>query len=138
MAIFAKVIIENKDKGARGEFIALLNSGSYLKPLTPCINKIQLLYIWVPKKPATQKLGADLHQYRKGKYVDTKNTYRICLLDQDNNPITCVDNCLLISEEELDTVIIPYELLKHMKIILDTEDDSWIHKTTNRKIKSIK
>ena len=85
-----------------------------------------------------QKLSANLYQYTKRKYVDTKNTYRVCLLDQDDNPTTCVDNCLLISEEELDIVIIPYELLKYMRIILDIEDDSWIHKTTNKKIKSVR
>ncbi|MEX0567624.1 MAG: hypothetical protein Q6363_000490, partial [Candidatus Njordarchaeota archaeon] len=91
-----------------------------------------------PKSLAEKKLGAELHQYAEGKYVDTVNTYRVCLLDQNETPVVCVDNCLLISEDELDIGLIPYELLKYMRIILDMEDDVWIHKSTNKKVKSIK
>jgi len=85
-----------------------------------------------------KKLGAELYQYAEGKYVDTVNTYRVCLLDQNEKPVVCVDNCLLISEDELDIGLIPYELLKYMRIVLDMEDDVWIHKSTNKKVKSIK
>jgi len=138
MAIFAKISVENKDRKTKTKLIALLNSGSYLKSLTPSINRIQLLYVWIPKSLAERELRAELHQYSKGKYVDTTNTYRVCLLDQEEKPVVCVDNCLLISEDELDIALIPYELLKYMRIVLDIEDDSWIYKGTNKRVKSVR
>ena len=135
MAIYAKITIREKGKEKKREYIALLNSGSSLKPISVDLRILPISYIIIPKEVAIE-LNINLEDLpRKGKYYVHEGTYEVCMHDPDDEPITCLDIHYIFIEEGLDRIILPAEFLMNAKIKLDMETLSWEHK--GRKIKSI-
>ena len=82
-------------------------------------------YIIVPPEVANE-LGVDLQKvYRRGKYyIDLTNTYEVCLLDLQDNPVVCLE-CDLYIEEGLNRIIIPMEYLEAADITISAGKRSW-------------
>ncbi len=137
MAIYAKITIQKRGTSIREEYIALLNSGAKLKPMSPDIDFIPLPHIIVPPEVAVE-LGVkkeDLTEER-GKYsIDRKNLYKVCLYDLKDKPVVCLDNVLLVIEDGLDEVLLTYEFLSVAQIDLKPSIHAWVF--GDRTIKSI-
>jgi len=134
MAIYAKITIRRKNWEKKA-YIALLNSGSSLKPISPEIRILPIPYIIIPKEVA-REFDIDLQKLpRKGKYYVDENLYEVCMYDVEENPVVCLDIHYLFIEEGLDRVILPVEFLMKAKIKLDLETLSWECK--GKRIRSI-
>ncbi len=82
-------------------------------------------YIIVPFEVAV-RLGADPKKmYRHGKYyVDVANTYIVCLLDLEDNPVVCLE-CDLYAEDGLNRIIIPMEYLGAADVTISAGRRCW-------------
>ena len=122
MAIYAKITIREKGKEKKREYIALLNSGSSLKPISVDLRILPISYIIIPKEVAIE-LNINLEDLpRKGKYYVHEGTCEVCMHDPDDEPITCLDIHYIFIEEGLDRIILPAEFLMNAKIKLDMEN----------------
>jgi len=135
MAIYAKIKIKRKNKNKEETCIALLNTGSSLKPISIDIRVLPIPYIIVPKELALE-LGVVLEKLpKKDKYYVDENIYEVCMYDLEDKPVVCIDIQYLFIEEGLDRILLPIEFLMKAKIKLDIETLSWEHK--GKKVKSI-
>jgi len=129
MAIYAKITIKRKNTDIEKSYIALLNSGAQLKPISVDIDFIPLPTIIVPPEVA-QELQVDLGDFvgKEKKYlIDGKNLYKVCLYDPDDNPVVCLDDVLLVIEKDLDRILITYEFMSIAQIDLKPSIHSWVH-----------
>ena len=137
MAIYAKITIQKRGASVKGEYIALLNSGAKLKPMSPEMDFIPLPHIIVPPEVAAE-LGVqqeDLTEERGRYSIDRRNLYKVCLYDLEDNPVVCLDNVLLIIENDLDEILLTYEFLSVAQIDLKPSIHAWVFR--GRVIKSI-
>jgi len=129
VGIYAKISIERKAEKTSRKYIALLNSGCSLRPLSLEVRILKIPYIVVPPQVASE-FGRPMNKLlRRGKYyVDEEYTYRVCLYDPEDNPVVCVDDCFLFVEEGLDRILIPLEFLMITGIKLDPANMCWEYK----------
>ena len=128
MAIYAKITVQKRSTSIKGEYIALLNIGAKLKPMSPEMDFIPLPYIIVPPEVAAE-LGVqqeDLTEERDQYSIDRRNLYRVCLYDLGDNPVVCLDNVLLIIEDGLDEILLTYEFLSIAQIDLKPSIHAWV------------
>ena len=89
MAIYAKITIQKRGTSIKGEYIALLNSGAKLKPMSPEMDFIPLPHIIVPPEVAAELevRQEDLAEERGQYSIDGRNLYKVCLYDLEDNPV---------------------------------------------------
>ena len=137
MAIYAKITIQKRGTDIRGEYIALLNSGAKLKPMSPDMDFIPLPHIIVPPEVARElKVQREDLTEERGRYsIDKKGLYKVCLYDLEDNPVVCLDTVLLIIENDLDEILLTYEFLSVARIDLKPSIHAWVFE--DKVIKSI-
>jgi len=128
VVIYAKIAIEREDRKIKKTYIALLNSGAGLSVYDPEIDFLPILYILVPWGVG-EELGIKREGLlrRGGKYwVDTESQYVVYLYDPYDNLVKCMRNVLLVIEDGLDELLIPYEFLAIAKIDLKPSKHAWV------------
>ena len=136
MGIYAKISIKRKTGETARKYIALLNSGCSLRPLSLEVRILKIPYIVVPPQVASEFGRAIDKLLKRGEYyVDEEYTYRVCLCDPEDKPVVCVDDCFLFVEEGLDRILIPLEFLMITGIKLDPANMCWEYK--GRSIKCV-
>ncbi len=135
MSIYAEITIKEKRTGREGRYIALLNSGSSLRPISVDVRVLPITYIIVPPEVAGE-IGIDLTEtFRRGEHYLYEGEYEVCMCCPEGEKILCLDTQFILIEEGLDRIIIPAEFLMRAKIKLDLGTLSWEY--GGRKIKSI-
>ena len=128
MVIYAKITIEREDRKIKKDYIALLNSGAGLTIYDPELDFLPILYILVPWGVAKELEVSKRSMIKRGEkfWVDTASSYTVCLYDPDDNPVKCVRNIILVVEDGLNEILIPYEFLAVTGIDLRPSKHSWV------------